>query len=419
MKLLSKTIRHQLVFFALFSFVAIAILYFSIQYMVYDDIDKKLTYESERLRFNFLDQGKPLISNYIVDISPISDSFPELMNFTDTSIYEAYDDELIPYRELEFTTSKKGKERYKITLRNILLDSDDLIWGLFLTISFIFILMIGSLFFVNQAISKKLWLPFFDTLAKIRTFKLEDRKAIKLPSSGIDEFTTLNEVIYSFTDQIEKDYIYLKEFNENVSHEMQTPLAVINNKMEQLMESSNLKEEEINLAKVVYQECNKLSKMGKALSFISKIENQEFSQLESIPVKSVIQSIISYFEDIIDFKKIDLKTTFQAGPSIQLDPVLASVLFTNLIKNGIQHNKEGGYIKICLDEEKFVIENSGEVLKTSTEQLFERFQKADKKSSSMGLGLAIARKIARLYGFKLNYQQNNGHHKFSLLFHNL
>ncbi|MCB0836359.1 MAG: HAMP domain-containing histidine kinase [Bacteroidetes bacterium] len=416
MKLLSKTIKYQLVFFALFSFVAIAILYFSIQYMVYDDVDKKLAYESERINFHILNTEEIPPSNYIIRVSPVSDTFPLLKNFTDTLIYEVYDDELIPYRDLDFTTPISRQKRYQITLRNILLDSDDLIVGLFFTISIIFILMIAGLFFVNQIISKRLWLAFFDTLAKIRRYKLEDRKAINLEASGIDEFNTLNEVIFAFTHQIEKDYIHLKEFNENVTHEMQTPLAVISNKMEQLMESPNLTEREINLVKAAYRECNKLSKMEKALSFMSKIENLEFRQMTRVNIRNIIENILDSFDEILNFKEIELKTTFHTEFYRELDPILVNVLFTNLVKNAVQHNKQGGFINIILDEQKFEIENSGEILHTNPEELFERFQKADKKSQSMGLGLAIAQKISRLYGFQLSYQYHEGKHKFSILF---
>ena len=146
MKLLEKTSKYYFIFLSLFSLLTIIIFYYSIQFMVYDDIDEKLKHESERINYSFQEQGKLPSSNYIVDIISIKDNLPYTNVFKDTLIYEMYEKDLIPYRNYEFYTPI-GKERYKITLRNILLDSDDLIRGLFVTTALILLLMLTGLFF--------------------------------------------------------------------------------------------------------------------------------------------------------------------------------------------------------------------------------------------------------------------------------
>ena len=122
-------------------------------------------------------------------------------------------------------------------------------------------------------------------------------------------------------------------------------------------------------------------------------------------------------EDFVKFK--DLEMTAKLNPvKVNCDPILANILFTNFIKNAVQHNQEGGYIQMLLNEEKFEIENTGEVLQIEIAQLFNRFQRGSTATDSLGLGLAINKKICELYGFQLGYEYHEGKHKFSLLFNN-
>ena len=237
-------------------------------------------------------------------------------------------------------------------------------------------------------------------------------------TSDVNEFKELNNVVSSLITQIELDFQNLKEFNENVSHEMQTPLAVMRNKMELLLESKNLDEREIEMVQATYRETTKLSKIGRSLALISKIENQEFNQNQNLNIKKIVEDVLNNFEEMIAFKKNDLKTTL-IDKILILDPILANILFANLIKNAIQHNKEEGFIFLSLDNEKFVIENSGDVLSEEPEKLFKRFHKNKYSSESMGLGLAINRKICELYGFTLEYKHHEGIHRFVLFFSEL
>ena len=101
---------------------------------------------------------------------------------------------------------------------------------------------------------------------------------------------------------------------------------------------------------------------------------------------------------------------------MECDHILADILFTNLIKNAVQHNTDGGHISIRLTTEKLEIENSGEITELSPEKLFSRFQKGSSAKDSLGLGLAINQKICEIYGFRLVYSHNEEIHTFSLYF---
>ena len=122
-----------------------------------------------------------------------------------------------------------------------------------------------------------------------------------------------------------------------------------------------------------------------------------------------------FFEELIKHKNISIETNLEAF-SIQIHPVLADIMVSNLIGNAIKHNQDGGGISIVLNQTQLSIRNSGKPLSIDPEQLFQRFQKADSSSGSLGLGLSIIKEICSVYHFKLSYKFDGKMHIISILF---
>ena len=415
MKLLTKTNKYYLAFLILLAPVMIAVDYFVIQYIVNKEVNEILQYEGERILFYLQNEGELPASNYLLGTKPLSANYGPNSHFSDTLIFEAYTEKFIPYRLYKSTVTDGPTGALEISLQHVLLEMKALIWWLFATTALILLLLAIGLFFISQTISKWAWRPFYNNLQKLENYNLNMKNPVQLEASGISEFEALNKVIVALMNQIEKDFQTLKEFNENISHEMQTPLAIIRNKMVLLLESQSLGEKDLHCVQAAYQEVNKLSKIGKSLTLISRIENQEFSRLEMVDIRTTIDNIINNMEEIINFKKLKIGTHLEPA-SLNCDPILANILFTNLIKNAIQHNQEGGYIQMVLKQAFFEIENTGEVLKSETAPLFNRFKKGNTAADSPGLGLAINQKICERYGFRIEYHHHQGKHKITLLF---
>ncbi|MEO1262462.1 MAG: HAMP domain-containing sensor histidine kinase [Bacteroidota bacterium] len=414
MKLLTRINRFYLIFLLLLSPIMIAVDYYLIRYFVFTEVNEILEHESERIKYHLQSTGELPYSRYIYEITPIDKAIPLIPRFRDTMIFDAYSNKSIPYRKHEFIV-EAGDQKMKVTLKHVLMEVRKLIFWLFISTALIFILMTIGMFSINHKLSRWAWQPFYRNLSKLKNYDINQKNPVHLDTSDISEFEALNQVITSLMNQVEKDFRNLKEFNENISHEMQTPLAIIRNKMVLLLENQSLGEKELRWVQAAYQEVNKLSKIGKSLTLISRIENQEFTRLDSVDIRATIDNIISNMEEILQFKNLQL--TVKLDPvKVKCDPILANILFTNLIKNAIQHNQEGGYIWMRLDEEQFEIKNTGEVLKTETAHLFNRFQRGNTTTDTLGLGLAINQKICELYGFQLDYRHEEGEHKFSLLF---
>jgi len=277
----------------------------------------------------------------------------------------------------------------------------------------LFIVLLSGFFFINLYISKKLWAPFYSTLDKLKVYKVDDT-SVMFEKSSITEFSKLNKTLTLMTEKIHNDYISQKQFIENASHEIQTPLAVIKNKIELLIQSKTLSESDIQIIQSVYNASNKLSSLNKALLLLSKIENNQFKDIEEIQFQTLIEKIITHFEDIISLKNIRVKKNFQSSLTHKMNPLLADILISNLIQNAIRHNIEGGSITIQLSGNSIIISNTSDTSIINTNELFQRFRKSEASAESIGLGLAIVKEICDKYNIELNYTCQSSIHTIQL-----
>ena len=216
------------------------------------------------------------------------------------------------------------------------------------------------------------------------------------------------------TDKIHIDYLQQKEFTENASHEMQTPLAVIKANLTQLMQSTTLSESDMNNLQTIENTTKKMASLNKALILLSKIENNQFKENELIPINKIINKVVNNFADLIEVKNIKLKLNLKDELQITINPTLAEILLSNLVQNAIRHNVNGGIINIDLMQNKLIISNSGEALTINSNELFTRFKKNDASKDSLGLGLAIVKSICNIYQLNIVYSYSNQLHTFTL-----
>src|SRR5258705_13830404 len=125
----------------------------------------------------------------------------------------------------------------------------------------------------DRFLVKKLWEPFQESLSSIKSFDLNAPSAIKTKKSAIHEFNELNQSISMMTEKVVKDYLSLKHFTDHASHEMQTPLAVVNSKLDILIQDPALSEKNLQDLQVIYDAVDKMSKLSQSLLLLARIEN--------------------------------------------------------------------------------------------------------------------------------------------------
>ncbi len=276
------------------------------------------------------------------------------------------------------------------------------------------ILIIITLLITVRHTSLVAWNVFYDTVKKINQYDINSHNEFTLKQSEVKEFDDLNRNLKAMTERIKKDYSNMKEYTENASHEMQTPLAIINSKMEILLQSDNLNEKQLKAVVDAYEASNRLSKLNKTLLLLAKIENRQFPDSKNVKPEELIKNQLENLEDLIVSKQLNVELHIEKSIEIQMNSYLAEILLANLIKNAIRHNVVGGNLIIKADSNKICISNSGVEKEIDTSKLYERFHKNSSSPDSLGLGLAIVQKICEVYNFNINYSYQNQMHLFCI-----
>lgn len=321
-----------------------------------------------------------------------------------------------PERHLKASASYRiGDVHYLISAYDVMVESDDIVDAITTSLSKIVLLLLFFVLITAIVISRRLMLPFNKTLRSIGRFNLTQQSALALPATNTREFKQLNSFLSAMTSKAKDDYRSLKEFSENASHEMQTPLSVIRGKLELLMEAQE-DQERARLIASAHDAVEKLSRMGQGLTLLTKLTNQEFQEQKDIPLSSIVHGCLDYFEDLIEMKNLTLRKAIEPDVAIRFNPALLDLLLNNLIGNAIRHNVSDGSISVTLTGKTLLIENTGPCPEVPTELLFERFKKGNQSGESVGLGLAIVKQIVTISHASINYQFITGLHTITVNF---
>jgi two-component system OmpR family sensor kinase len=307
-------------------------------------------------------------------------------------------------------------EGYRISSYNYITKANEIFKGLLNSFIAILILLVILIAISARLASTKVLLPFNQTLDAIQSFQLKDKKRLELPKNTTKEFAELNSFLQEMTDKALDEYSSLKEFGENASHELQTPLAIIRTKIELLVES-DINNEQAQLLGDIQKNIEKLSRINQSLTLLSKLENNEYSATENILFCKATKESLSSFEELIDMKSIELRKNIDKQIPVKFHPALADILLNNLISNAIRHNiQENGIIELTLTEKSLIIKNTGIEPNVPTEQLFQRFKKGNQCDNSIGIGLAIVKQICDLNNIHIAYIYSSGWHTLELKF---
>jgi signal transduction histidine kinase len=267
--------------------------------------------------------------------------------------------------------------------------------------------------FLNKILLQRLWEPFYASMAIVRNFRLGKTTSLNFPATQINEFAFMNESLLLATQKAELDYLLLREFTENASHEMQTPLSVIRSKLDMMIQDKELSERQSELARGAYASIKKLSRLNQSLLLLAKIENQQFSNIQKINLKQKLEEKIVQFQEL--WHNHDITVKYDGIESdISMSPELLDILLNNLLSNAINHNIPSGKILIDLEHKQLTIRNTGQQVSLDEKRLFMRFYKESVNSNHNGLGLSIVKQISKISSINTIYQFTGKMHCFSL-----
>ncbi|PWS29567.1 two-component sensor histidine kinase [Pedobacter yonginense] len=275
-------------------------------------------------------------------------------------------------------------------------------------------LLFAIVLLINRILLKKIWSPFSQLLNNITAFNINHEEPYKSVEMPVEEFRQLNEVLVELSGKVKSDYNEIKLFTENASHEMMTPLAVINSKLDNMLQSNVLGKEDGETLVELYKATSRLTKLNQSLLLLVKIDNNLLQDTEEANLKLLIEEKATYFQELITERNITLETKLE-DVSISTSRQLLDILINNLFSNVIRHNYDGGKIEISLDVDKLVFANTGHNKALDPEKIFDRFYK-DNTSEGTGLGLSILKQICNRQHYQLNYSYEHDLHTFTILF---
>ena len=413
MKLLTKTTLYYLAFTLPLLLLSGWFLYTRIEKSLKEEIDEELQ-NSKELWIAHL-KTMPAGSNILLLNNPFiqvekANSYSHQDLFADTLIYQPVEKENVPYRNLS-SWFKKDNEQYKVSFQRSVLEQEDVFKNLILLMCFVFGGMLVLFLLINLYVNKKVWKPFNISLEKITSLNMQQLQAVHFDKASIREFNALNTSLNAMTEKMNTHFISMKTFTQNASHEIQTPLAIIQSKLELLMQDSKLNEEQFLAISAAGEATQRLSRLNQSLLLITKIENNQFSATEKISIKGIVEKYLSFFAEMIEQKKVVAKAEISNDWQVFIHPSLADMLVSNLLSNALKYNKVGGEINIKIDAGFFSVGNSSDLTEIKEDNIFRRFANHDTVAGN-GLGLAIVKEICDTNNLLLSYKSAFGFHEF-------
>jgi signal transduction histidine kinase len=399
-----------------------ALLYLTIKKVIYRQIDDSLITEKTIIE-DQISQTDTIPDfegtfGHQIEVKLLNSHVTNFQSIKDTDIYDSKTDSFIPFRYIFSSGNSVKKKGFIITIFQIISEKNELLQDIELYMFFLFFSLLLISILISYLIARRLWRPFYNSVKIAERFNIQSDKPLNLPQTDINEFDQLNRVFDNMTRKMRDDYLNLKEFSENASHEIQTPLAVIRSKADLLMQQKKLNKESLCLIKSINESTTKLFKLNQGLLLISKIENQVFHEKKMVSLKQIIVNGLDNYKEIMQLKKIKVELDADDEAMIEMNDVLAEVLISNLLSNAVRFNIDGGFIRCHIDNMFLLITNSGLALSINPEDLFKRFHKKSNNPQSVGLGLSIVKEITESYGMHISYTCKDAIHELKLQYRN-
>lgn len=417
MKLLNRTVRTYVFFSCLLLLVSTPVFYFTIRQIFINEIDEELQHHHDEFQkaVPYLTTPEAMTffqamnKEFVLETGapPKKDSIYTFLK------YDSLRNETIPYRILSARVEINGAT-YKLNIRESLASTKDLVVVLVTIQIGLGLLMLTGMVLINRRLTKIIWNPFYKILDQLKRYQIDKDVVLDLPRSSTAEFRDLSNAIAQLVSKNQIVYQSQRDFTANASHEIQTPLAILNGKVDMLMQTE-LTETQAKLIEDIQLCISRLVRLNKALLLLARIENGQFPERERIFLNAIIKNQIAQNE--VNARQNGLTVEFNGADNeavIQSNPTLIEILISNLVSNAIRFAPKGSIVRIALKENSLTVSNSGEPFQNA-DAIFNRFRREQTAVPGSGLGLAIAKKICEQEGLILQYQYAHGLHNFQVM----
>lgn len=420
MKLQNYTLRYLAITLLLVIPIWAGIFYVLILDEVYDNIDDDLK-NSKIIIVRHAFANKELLNSPDFGINKFTikplpkGQYSHKEEFSTSKEFMEYDNDNEPIRTLKTIFEDEKGNSYELIIKASIVEEDELLEDLFLALLGLYVMLVISILLVNRLLLKRIWKSFHVILENLKEIKLGTGSKLKPVNSSIDEFISLEKEVEKMLTRNEIIYSSQKQFIENASHELQTPLAISINKLELFAENNILPDEQMMELGKITDTLNRLTKLNKSLLMLSKIENQQFSEEKNIDFNELILLLADDYADLSEYKKVKITVIQNASLYFMMNKGLAIALISNLLKNAIIHNHPNGFVNFIINKNEILISNSGNNSPLNPEVIFNRFYRHTTTNESTGLGLSIVKSIINNYSITIEYLFTENH-QFKIIF---
>lgn len=418
-KLLQKTTSSFLVYAVIILLLCAPIFYFISQWLYIYETDEVLLFHKgafvHQSHKNYTEDDITAWNKYNPNVNIVPDMGVKRDSIVGKMQFDSISKEKEPFRILYTPVVINGK-KYTYIEKSNMVEMEDMVLSvasLFLCI--IIILLIGIIW-ISKTTAAKIWKPFYNTLDQIHNFEIDKNKAPQFVATDVDEFDRLNKSLERLIVKNTAIYKSQREFIENAAHELQTPLALFQSKIDTLSQFSNLSEEQSELLNSLNNDVSRMNRLNKNLLLLSKIDNDSYFEKNNISLQASLNRHLDFFIEQAESKNLSVVIENKTDILIHSNTVLLEILINNLFLNAIRHNIKGGKVMISTTSDSLIFSNTGKNVGLNSEKLFNRFSKSDPSSQGNGLGLAIVKKITELNNWTLNYSFSENQHNFTVKF---
>lgn len=288
---------------------------------------------------------------------------------------------------------------------------EDIIAGMMIHLVLIFTILLIALFIIMRFATKRLWKPFDDSLEKTERYSVTQSELPDFKASDVTEFNRLNESLTRLMTKSRKAYSIQKEFAENASHELQTPLAVTRSKLDLLVQE-NLTPGQLELVSDMYQINSRMEHLNRNLLLLAKIDGLFYEQREKLHLEEFIEKLMPSYQLLRTNSSVDFAPDAKFNSIIEANQSLLECLTNNLVVNAIRNTSTGNIIISTAPGPSLIVKNTATGKALDPIKIFDRFRSDGNRGT--GLGLPIAKAISDYHGWGINYSCSDGYHIFTV-----
>ena len=421
MKLIYRIIIRLSLIFSVVLALWAAFFYFAMIDEINDETDDALEDYSEQIISRFL-AGEEILSKsnnsnnqyYLSEITPEYAKSNPHINYADSMVYVPQKGETEPARVLSTIYKDAGGRHYKLVVFTPTIEKEDLKEAILHWVILLYVALLFIILFVNAWVYYQSNRPLHKLLIWLEEYKVGKKNVPLQNDTDITEFKKLNQAAEQNMKRAEEVFEEQKQFIANASHELQTPLAVCQNRLENLMEDEALTENQLEELAKTCQTLEYITKLNKSLLLLSQIENKQFLEKHNIELNTIVKKVIPDYQEVYSYRSICIEIEETSAMSIRMNEMLANILVNNLLKNSFVHNIENGCIEIKISSSRIIFKNTGQSLPLNPTIIFDRFYKGNKKEGSTGLGLSLVKSICSAEKLQMRYCFEDNFHCFEV-----